>query len=51
MAALGSVALVIGGAPTVWAELESARTLVGSRNALFVATNHAGRLYEGDIDA
>lgn len=51
MGDLSAVALVIGGSPTVWSELEQARALVGDRDALIVATNHAGRLYEGDIDA
>lgn len=51
MGDLSAVALVIGGAPTVWSELEQAMGLVGDRDARIIVTNHAGRLYEGDIDA
>lgn len=45
------IALVIGGAPTVWEELEAAKALVGDRAHVVIATNHAGRFYEGHIDA
>lgn len=45
------IALIVGGAPSVWSELEEAKALVAGREHLIVATNHSGRLYEGDIDA
>lgn len=45
------IGLVIGGAPTVWEELRAARAMVGDRAHLLIATNHAGRFFEDDIDA
>lgn len=51
MGGLRTVALCVGGAPTVWKELEAAKALVGDRAHVVIVTNHAGRFYEGDIDA
>lgn len=45
------IALVIGGAPSVWAELEAARQLVGSRHHITVAANLAGIHFTGRLDA
>jgi hypothetical protein len=45
------IALILGGAPCVWDDLAAAeKLLVGSRR-LVVATNSAGFLYRGRIDA
>lgn len=48
---MSKVAIVIGGAQGVWEELESALGLVKGRDFIVIATNHAGRLYAGHIDA
>jgi hypothetical protein len=48
---LGAVGLVIGGSPAVWEEFAAAQALVGDRAHEVIATNHAGRLFGGDIDA
>ncbi|HYC66647.1 hypothetical protein [Brevundimonas sp.] len=44
------IALVLGGAPTVWKDLERARRLTAGLHTIIVATNFAGRDYEGHID-
>lgn len=46
-----SVALVIGGSRDVWAELEAALTLTEGLDRVIVATNFAGGVWPGDIDA
>ena len=48
---MAHLALCIGGAPSVWSDLEAAKALVGDRAHVVLVTNHAGRFYEGDIDA
>lgn len=45
------VALILGGAPTVWEDLERAQALTAGRDTIIVATNNAGWLYQGRIDA
>lgn len=45
------VALVIGGSREVWTDLEAALALTAGLDRLIVATNYAGRVWEGDIDA
>lgn len=45
------IGLVIGGAPSVWADFERACQLTEGLPTVVIATNHAGRLYEGRIDA
>lgn len=45
------IALVLGGAPSVWSDLGQAQALTAGLDTLIVATNFAGREYRGDIDA
>mgnify|MGYP006397047357 CR=1 FL=1 len=45
------IALCLGGARSVWEDLERARALVGDAPALVVACNFAGIAYEGRLDA
>jgi hypothetical protein len=45
------IALVLGGAPSVWRDLERAQDLTAGLDTAIVATNHAGVLFEGDLDA
>ena len=45
-----TIALILGGAPSVWEDLERAQALTAGRETIIVATNHAGRLYRGHID-
>lgn len=45
------IALVLGGAPSVWKDLERALALTSGLDTVVIATNHAGRLYRGHIDA
>ena len=45
------IALVLGGAPSVWGDLERAQELTAGLDTAIVATNHAGVLYEGELDA
>lgn len=45
------VALVLGGAKTVWRDLERAQTLTEGLDTIIVASNHAGIHYPGLIDA
>jgi hypothetical protein len=44
------IALILGGAPSVWADLANARHLIGDRRVLVVAANHAGALHDGPLD-
>lgn len=44
------IALVLGGAPSVWRELAEAQALLNRRH-LVVAANHAGMLHRGRLDA
>ena len=44
------IALCLGGAPSVWSELEAARALVGDRAHVVVAANHAGAEFPGHLD-
>lgn len=45
------IALCLGGARSVWEDLERARALVGDAPALVVACNFAGIAYQGRLDA
>lgn len=45
------IALVLGGAPSVWSDLERAQALTAGLDTVIVATNYAGLLFEGDLDA
>lgn len=45
------IALCLGGASSVWEDLERARALIGDAPALVVACNFAGIAYEGRLDA
>ena len=45
------VALCLGGAKSVWSDLERARPLVGDRPCLIVACNFAGIDFPGHLDA
>lgn len=47
----GPLALILGGSLAVWTDLERAQELTLGLDTLIVTTNHAGRLYEGRIDA
>lgn len=44
------IALCLGGAPSVWSELDEAKALVGERAHVIVAANHAGIEYRGHLD-
>lgn len=44
------IALILGGAPSVWRELAEAQALL-SRPHLVVASNQAGMTYDGHLDA
>ncbi|MBI1405705.1 MAG: hypothetical protein GC145_06220 [Caulobacter sp.] len=46
----GPIALCLGGATTVWAELAAAEALIGDRDRIIVACNFAGLQYRGDLD-
>lgn len=48
---MGVTALILGGAPSVWSDLERAKALTAGLDTIIVATNDAGWLYEGRIDA
>lgn len=45
------VAICLGGARSVWADLETAKLIVGDRPHLIVACNYSGLKYEGHLDA
>lgn len=45
------IALILGGAPSVWDDLEEAEALLNSRTRLIVAANLAGIAYGGRLDA
>lgn len=45
------IALCLGGARSVWEDLERARALIGGAPAVVVACNFAGIAYEGRLDA
>lgn len=45
------IALCLGGALSVWAEYEAAKTLIGDRPFLTVACNHAAVRFPGHLDA
>lgn len=45
------IAIVLGGAPSVWSDLEKAQAMTAGLDTAIVATNHAGVLFEGDLDA
>lgn len=47
----GPVALVIGGSQNVWKDLDRALALTMGRDRILVATNFAGRVFKGEIDA
>lgn len=44
------IALVLGGAPSVWRDFEAAQALTAGLHTVVVATNFAGRDFEGEID-
>lgn len=45
------IALCLGGAPSVWSDLEAAEALLAGRPRLIVACNFAGIHYTGHLDA
>lgn len=45
------VALILGGAKSVWDDLERAKALTAGLETIIVAANFAGMFYDGDIDA
>jgi len=45
------IALVLGGAKTVWRDLERAQALTAGLDTIIVASNYAGLHYPGRIDA
>jgi hypothetical protein len=47
----GGLFLVLGGAPSVWAELEAATALLGDRGFGVAACNNAAVVYDGQLDA
>jgi hypothetical protein len=46
----GPVAIVLGGSRDVWSELSAALALTDGLDRIIVAANHAGRVFDGDID-
>lgn len=44
------IAIILGGAMSVWGELHKAQELIGERPYIIVAANHAGRDYPGHVD-
>lgn len=44
------IALILGGAPSVWDDLSTARRLVGDRRTITVAANLAGLHHDGPLD-
>lgn len=44
------IAIVLGGAPSVWSELAEAREILGARRHLVVAANLAGIHHKGGLD-
>lgn len=48
---MSPVAVVLGGATSVWSDLAAARKLLRGRKVLIVAANFAGIRYKGPIDA
>ena len=45
------IAVILGGARSVWDETRAALTLIGDRPHMIVATNYAGTRHPGDLDA
>lgn len=44
------IAIILGGAPSVWDDLAAARRLIGDRRTITVAANLAGLHYDGPLD-
>lgn len=45
------IAVILGGARSVWDDARAALALIGDRPHMIVATNEAGTRYEADLDA
>lgn len=45
------IALVLGGAPSVWSDVADAKALLNGRRHITVACNDAGAKYDGHLDA
>lgn len=45
------IALILGGARSVWDDARAALALIGDGPVMIVATNHAGTRYPGNLDA
>lgn len=48
---INRIGLILGGAKTVWSDLERAQAVIGDTPAIIVATNCAGWQYPGHLDA